>query len=194
MAYTEELPKCNRGLDGGTASCSDLQPLGCHWVDHGCEPSSRAHNAWSTPEEISSWIGANFTYDTSRAATVKPGVTPIYTPDELFEKKSGMCVDLARFSYEALAKMPGVTEPKYLMVKFQPCKLPSGGIMARHWMASYRGAGGKLFFMGDTTHPGRIYGPFESHAQFINDCYANLKGRKVEDAQLRDCYTERCSN
>jgi hypothetical protein len=76
---------------------------------HSTAPSRTADSyghalqVWKTPEDISAWIAANFSYDPARAMRLSEtqraehGELSIYTPSEFFAEKSGVCVDLSRF-------------------------------------------------------------------------------------------------
>jgi hypothetical protein len=46
----------------------------------------------------------------------------IYTPSELFDGSSGVCVDLARFAVETLKQIDPDSDPKYLMVESIRCR------------------------------------------------------------------------
>jgi hypothetical protein len=197
----QDIPKCKKDLDGGITQCFQNKPDGCKWVDPKCDhrPVSAASltmPAWKNPAEVSAWIGGHFNYDKKRAASLKPGITTIYEADELYRKKGGVCVDLAHFSYSAISNMdPAVaSDPAYVMMKFEPCSLPKGGVMEKHWMTSFKGSDGKMYFMGDTRHIGRIFGPYENVDEFMKTCYADLKpDRKLNCYQVRSCFNKECT-
>ena len=71
----------------------------------------KALQVWNSPEDINGWIAANFSYDTQRAQRlsetrrVKHESVSIYSPSKLFKPKTGVCVDLSRFSVETLKQI-----------------------------------------------------------------------------------------
>ena len=64
----------------------------------------KALQVWKSPEDINGWIAANFSYDTDRAIRLsesrrrKNESVSIYSPSGFFETKTGVCVDLSRFT------------------------------------------------------------------------------------------------
>ncbi len=93
-----------------------------------------ALQVWETPEDINAWVAAHFTYDMQRALRLaetqkaKNERISIYTPAEFFDAKTGVCVDLSRFGVETLKRIDPQSEPKYLMIEFDPVQI--GGNIA----------------------------------------------------------------
>ena len=141
-----------------------------------------ALQVWKAPEDINGWIAANFAYDTARALRLsetqrtKDGGIPIFTPAEVFATKTGVCVDLARFGVETLRRIDPASDPKYLMIEFDPMQI-SGNTLRLHWLASFR-RDGKIYFFSDSKRPGYIAGPYNGAWDFINE-YASYRGRKI---------------
>ena len=137
---------------------------------------------WKTPEDISAWISANFSYDTNRAMRLsetqraKNKDFPIYTPSQFFATKGGVCVDLSRFGVETLKSIDPKSDPKYLMIEFAPMQV-AGNMLRLHWLASFRREG-KICFFADSKRPGHIAGPYKDAAEFIRD-YEQYRGRKI---------------
>jgi|GEM_PF-1295505 hypothetical protein len=141
-----------------------------------------ALEVWKTPEDIARWIAAHFSYDRERAKelsetnrTIK-GQPPVYDPSELFDRKTGVCVDLSRFAVETLKRIDPDSQPKYLMIEFDPIEV-EGHWLRRHWVVSFRREG-KIFFFADSERPGHIAGPFNTVLDFIQD-YGRYRGRRV---------------
>ena len=77
---------------------------------------------------------------------------PIYTPSEFFATKIGVCVDLSRFGVETLRRIDPKSDPKYLMIEFDPMQV-AGNTLRLHWLASFR-RDGKTYFFADSKRPG----------------------------------------
>jgi hypothetical protein len=141
-----------------------------------------ALKVWKTPEDMSAWLAAHFSYDTVRAARLsetqrtKKDAFPIYTPSQFFDQKSGVCVDVARFGVETLRRIDPQSHPKYLMIEFDPIQI-SGNTMRLHWLVSFK-RNGKSYFFADSKRPGHIAGPYNETREFIDD-YEQYRGRKV---------------
>jgi hypothetical protein len=141
-----------------------------------------ALQAWETPEDINAWIAANFEYDMQRALRLsetqkaKDERISIYTPAEFFHTKTGVCADLSRFGVETLKRIDPRSEPKYLMIEFDPVQI-EGQTLRLHWLVSFK-RGGKLFFFADSKRPGHMAGPYNDVQAFIDD-YAHYRGRRV---------------
>ena len=141
-----------------------------------------AIQVWKTPEDINGWIAANFSYDTSRAMRLsetqrtKHESLSIYSPSEFFDSKAGVCVDLARFGVETLRKIHPQSDPKYLMIEFDPIQI-TGNTLRLHWLVSFK-RDGKTCFFSDSKRPGHIAGPYNEVREFINE-YAQYRGRKI---------------
>jgi hypothetical protein len=142
----------------------------------------KALQVWKTPEDINGWIAANFSYDTSRAMRLsetqrtKNERLSIYSPSEFFDSKAGVCVDLARFGVETLRRIHPQSDPKYLMIEFDPIQITENTLRL-HWLVSFK-RDGKTYFFADSKRPGHIAGPYSDAREFINE-YAQYRGRKI---------------
>ena len=141
-----------------------------------------ALHIWKTPEDINAWIAANFSYDTPRAMLLsesqktKNEEFSIYQPDEFFKTKTGVCVDLSRFSVETLRRIDPQSDPKYLMIEFDPVQI-NGNTLRLHWLVSFK-RDGKIYFFADSKRPGHIAGPYDDTQAFIKE-YEQYRGRKI---------------
>jgi hypothetical protein len=146
------------------------------------ESYDQALQVWKTPEDISAWVSANFSYDTERAMRLsetqraKNNDFPIYTPSEFFATKSGVCVDLSRFGVETLKSIDPKSAPKYLMIEFAPMQVAEN-MLRLHWLARFRREG-RFYFFADSKRPGHIAGPYKNVAEFIRD-YEQYRGREI---------------
>lgn len=146
------------------------------------ESHERAMQIWRTPEDVNAWIAANFSYDRSRAIRLsetqrsKQAPLAIYAPSEFFDGKSGVCVDLARFAVETLKRVDPDSDPKYLMIEFDPLQI-QGNTLRLHWLVSFKRAG-KTYFFADSKRPGHIAGPYDDTQAFIDD-YQRYRGRTI---------------
>ena len=137
---------------------------------------------WKTAEDINAWIAANFAYDLRRAFQLSEvqrtqnEQLAIYTPAEFFELKAGVCVDLARFGVETLKQSDPQSDPKYLLVDFDPMQIACKTLRL-HWLVSFK-RDGQSYFFADSKRPGHIAGPYNNTQEFIND-YARYRGRKI---------------
>jgi hypothetical protein len=137
---------------------------------------------WKTPEDMSAWLAAHFLYDTARAVQlsetqrIKKGTFQIYTPSQFFDLKAGVCVDLARFGVETLRRIDPQSQPRYLMIEFDPIQI-SGNTVRLHWLASFK-RDGKTYFFADSKRPGHIAGPYNETREFIDE-YEQYRGRKI---------------
>ena len=137
---------------------------------------------WTTPEDISAWIAANFSYDMARAMRLSEiqramhGPPSIYTPSQFFATKAGVCVDLSRFGVETLRGIDPRHDPKYLMIEFAPIQI-TGNTLRWHWLVSFK-RGGQAYFFADSKRPGHIAGPYDDAQAFIRD-YEQYRGRKI---------------
>jgi hypothetical protein len=165
-----------------SASDAPESPRDTTAVFKAAESYEQALQVWKTPEDISAWVSANFSYDTERAMRLsetqraKNNDFPIYTPSQFFATKSGVCVDLSRFGVETLRSIDPHFDPKYLMIEFAPMHV-AGNTLRLHWMASFRREG-KICFFADSKRPGHIAGPYKDAAEFIRD-YEQYRGRKI---------------
>ncbi|MBN2437516.1 MAG: hypothetical protein JXL20_02845 [Deltaproteobacteria bacterium] len=137
---------------------------------------------WKSPEDINEWIAANFSYDMARALRLSETQKaqhdriPIYTPSEFFDTKTGICVDLSRFGVETLRRIAPSSDPRYLMIAFDPIQV-KGNMLRLHWLVSFR-RDGKMYFFADAKRPGHIAGPFNNTHEFIRE-YEQYRGRKI---------------
>lgn len=138
--------------------------------------------AWKTPEDISAWIAANFSYEIKRAVRLsktqrtKLGQPSIYTPQELFALKAGVCLDLSRFAVETLKAIDPQSDPKYLAIEFTPIQV-AGNELRWHWLVSFRREG-RSYFFADSKRPGCITGPYKDAQEFIHD-YEQYRERRI---------------
>jgi hypothetical protein len=142
----------------------------------------QALRVWRTPEDISGWVAASFSYDSARALQLsetqraKSKRLPVFNPSEFFERKSGVCVDLARFGFETLRSIDPVSAPKYLMIEFEAAYI-KGNTLRLHWLVSFR-RDGKIYFFADSKRPGHIAGPYKDTQDFINE-YEQYRRRRI---------------
>jgi hypothetical protein len=150
-----------------------------------------ALQVWKTPEDINGWIAANFSYDRARALRLsetqraKNMQISIHTPSEFFDAKTGVCVDLSRFGVETLRRIDPSSDPKYLMIEFDPMQI-KGNMLRMHWLVSFKREG-KIYFFADSKRPGHIAGPFKDMQAFITE-YEQYRGRKIVAFREMDSY------
>mgnify|MGYP000911957832 CR=1 FL=1 len=148
----------------------------------GADSYRQALDLWKRAEDINTWIAGSFSYDKARAMKLssnqrtKNGGMPVYTPSEVFESKSGVCVDLARFGVETLRIIDPNSDPKYLMIEFDPIQI-NGNTFRLHWLVSFKRDGMKYFFC-DSKRPGYIAGPYNDMEEFIRE-YERYRDRKI---------------
>ena len=151
----------------------------------------KALQVWKSPQDINGWIAANFSYDPARAIHLsetrrtKSESVSIYSPSEFFEIKTGVCVDLSRFSVETLRRIDPPSDPKYLMIKFDPIQI-RGETFRLHWLVSFK-RDGKTYFFSDSKRPGHIAGPYNDIQAFVDD-YGQYRGRKIVDFRELESY------
>jgi len=142
----------------------------------------QALQVWKTPEDINGWIVANFSYDMARALRLsetqraKNEKISIYDPSKFFDIKAGVCVDLSRFVVETLRRIDPGSDPKYLMIEFDPVQI-RGNMLRLHWLVSFK-RDGKTYFFADSKRPGYIAGPYNDTQEFISE-YEQYRGRKI---------------
>lgn len=151
---------------------------------------SDALKNWKSVKELNEWIGKNFHYDMSRAIALgskrmEGPKTSIFTPEEMYAEKSGICVDLSRFAFETLKKISPETEAHYLMIDFEPIEI-QGSIIRKHWVIAYKNEG-KFYVTADSKRPGLITGPYESIEDFV-EVYEKFRKRKIESFSLLQSY------
>jgi hypothetical protein len=151
----------------------------------------RALHLWKKAEDINKWVAAGFIYDKVRAMKLSSnhrmehqGI-PIYSPSEFFESKTGVCVDLARFGVETLRGIDPKSDPKYLMIEFDPIQI-NGNTFRWHWLVSFKRDGMKYFFC-DSKRPGYIAGPYNTTQEFISE-YEQYRGRRIVTHRELDSY------
>ncbi len=149
---------------------------------------------WRSIEDVNTWIGANFRYDKERAIRLsetqraRQGGSPILEPGELFERPTGVCVDLARFGYETGRRVEPGLALHYLMIEFEPIQV-GGESVRRHWVVVFE-RNGHYFVFADSNRPGEISGPYTSLGAFAAD-YERLRGRRIVRSEMRDSYKAR---
>ena len=142
----------------------------------------QALQVWKTPEDINRWIAANFSYDMGRALRfsetqkAKNERLSVYDPPKFFDTKIGMCVDLSRFAVETLKRIDPRSDPKYLMIEFDPMQI-RGNMLRLHWLVSFK-RGGNTYFFADSNRPGHIAGPYNDAQKFINE-YEKYRDRQI---------------
>ena len=148
----------------------------------GVDSYSRALDLWKTAEDINKWVAGSFIYDKARAIKlssnqrIKSKGIPIYTPSEFFDRKTGVCVDLVRFGVETLRIINPNSDPKYLMIEFEPIQI-NGNTFKLHWLVGFK-RDGMTYFFCDSKRPGYIAGPYKSSQEFISE-YEQFRGRKI---------------
>ncbi len=151
----------------------------------------QALQVWKTPEDINGWIAANFSYDTARALRLsetqraKNERISIHDPSEFFDIKTGVCVDLSRFGVETLRRIDPLSDPKYLMIEFDPLQI-KGNMLRLHWLVSFK-RDGKTYIFADSKRPGHIAGPHKDLQAFITE-YEQYRGRKIVAFRELDSY------
>jgi hypothetical protein len=155
------------------------------------ESYEQALRVWKTPEDINGWIAANFSYDPTRALRLsetqraKNERISIHPPSEFFDTKTGVCVDLSRFGVETLRRIDPHSDPKYLMIEFNPIQI-KGNMLRLHWLVSFR-RDGKIYFFADSKRPGHIAGPYNDVQAFIIE-YEQYRERKIVAFRELDSY------
>ena len=151
----------------------------------------KALQVWKSSQDINGWIAANFSYDPARAIRLsetrrtKYESVSIYSPSEFFEIKTGVCVDLSRFSVETLRRIDPQSDPKYLMIKFDPIQF-RGETFRLHWLVSFK-RDGKTYFFSDSKRPGHSAGPYSDTQTFVDE-YEQYRGRKIVDFRELESY------
>jgi len=145
---------------------------------------------WKSLQDVSAWIGRNFSYDMDRAVDLsetnrQTNNVEIYTPSELFLEKKGVCVDLARFGVETIRSILPQITANYLMIEFVPIEI-DGEIIRNHWLASYMD-GPDYYFFADSKRPSYISGPYKSVKDFISE-YTRYRQREIVSFKELESY------
>ncbi len=155
---------------------------------------AEALQRWRSISEVNDWVGAHFEYDRVRALALsetqrgESARVAIHTPEQLYARPTGICVDLARFVVETLRVIDPARSPRYLMIEFDPIVL-DGSTLRRHWVVVYE-EGGRYYVTGDSKRPGHVAGPYASVEQFVHE-YARYRGRAVVAFSERSTYERR---
>ena len=145
---------------------------------------------WKSAKDVNQWIGQNFHYDISRAIALgskrENGPKPaIYSAEELYSNKNGICVDLSRFAYETIKKIEPEKETYYLMIDFEPIEI-QGSVIRKHWVIAFK-ENGSFYVMADSKIPGVMSGPYASIESYIKE-YEAFRERKIESFKLLNDY------
>ena len=124
----------------------------------------KALQQWKTVTAVNDWIKNNFSYDMERAKSLAEngsdrGKVNIYSPDEFYQVKKGICVDLSRFTVETINNIDAFNNTQYLMIEFEPITI-DGKIIRKHWISVHEDING-YYLLGDSKRPGYIVEPFE---------------------------------
>ncbi len=161
-------------------------------VNHQTFPTTykKALQQWKTVGDINHWIQSNFKYSMERAKklaenSLNRNKTTIYAPEEFYQIKKGVCVDLSRFTVETINKIDSTKHAQYLMINFEPITI-DGKIIRKHWIALYQDAHG-YYLLGDSKRPGHIDGPYEKIDDFIT-IYEKYRKRKINSWKVLPNY------
>ena len=89
----------------------------------------------------------------------------IQAPSEFFDTKTGVCADLSRFGVETLRQIDPHSDPKYLMIEFEPMQIQRNTLRL-HWLVSFR-RDGHIYLFADSKRPGHMAGPYKDARAFI---------------------------
>jgi hypothetical protein len=152
----------------------------------------QALSSWKDMTDINDWIRANFRYDSNRAMSMasnrieeRPAV---YTPQDIFLKKEGVCIDLARFTVETARAIRPDLQVNYLLIEFVPVTIENN-IFKQHWLVSYEDSR-ELFVFADTKRPGVVVGPYKIINEFIVD-YQKYRSREIVSYKMLESYQKR---
>jgi len=145
---------------------------------------------WKTVNEINNWIKYNFKYDMGRAKKMAENSldrekTNIYSPEEFYQIKKGICVDLSRFTVETINKIDTSVNAQYLMIVFEPIII-DGKVIRKHWITVYQDVG-DYYLLGDSKRPGHIAGPYDRIDDFIIE-YQKYRDRKIDSWKVLSNY------
>lgn len=150
-----------------------------------------ALHLWRSPEDVHGWIAASFQYDHPRAIRlsetqrIQKKRFSIYRPSELFDRKAGICVDLARFAVETLRRIDPASDPKYLRIEFEPMQI-GGNTYRFHWLVRFKREG-EIYFFADSNRPAYLAGPYHDLQAFIDE-YERYRGRRIVAFRELDSY------
>ena len=169
-AFGQELPDAP---DANATIVADAAPLPASYAD--------ALSRWTSAEDIATFAGRTFVYDRARAVSLGeragPSVRPaIHTPEAMFERPHGVCVDLARFGVETLNRIDPHANARYLMLEFEPVVV-DGATLRRHWIGVFERDGAWWFF-ADSRRPGHVAGPYATIDAFVAE-YARYRARSI---------------
>lgn len=145
---------------------------------------------WSTFKDVYNWVKYNFCYDFARAQLLannsnKKNKISIYSPEELWIKKKGICVDLSRFAYETIQLIDSSAISNYLKIEFEPLEI-NGSRFVNHWLILLKEKD-EFYFFADSKRPDILDGPYESVQEFIKK-YEKFRGRKINSYALLNSY------
>ena len=147
---------------------------------------------WKSIDDINDWIVKNFSYDTTRAMKLalnqEESRPAVFSPAETFLKKSGVCIDLARFTFETVRAIRPELEVKYLLIEFEPIVV-GNSTFKKHWVVAFRESTG-IFIFADTKRPGVTLGPYRDIQEYINE-YQAYRQRKIYSYKLLESFQKR---
>lgn len=144
-------------------------------------PYTTAIQQWKTVSDVRNWIQNNFRYSMERAKQLAENSSErekigIYSPDQLYQAKKGVCIDLSRFAVETINTIDTSKHVQYLVIEFEPIIIDSS-VLKKHWMAVYQDSSG-YYFLADSKRPGYIAGPHKNIDDFIFE-YQTFRDRKI---------------
>lgn len=148
---------------------------------------------WKTVAEVNQWIGENFRYEIDRAKQLAENSperekTGIYSPEEFYRIRKGVCLDLSRFAVETVNLLDTSKHVRYLMLEFEPLTL-DGSVLTKHWAAIYQDISG-FYIFADSKRPGYISGPYQRPDDFIEE-YQVFRNRKVVSWKVLGSYQKK---
>jgi hypothetical protein len=118
---------------------------------------SEAVSQWKSDEDVLKWLQEEFKFDTARFKRFEGTLPPPRTPEETFQFRSGIYVDVATFAREALHRINPTYQARIVVLLVRPSVL-------NYYVCSFR-KGGKLFiFDFGTPYPSvtGMHGPYNS--------------------------------
>lgn len=145
---------------------------------------------WKSVSDVNHWMENSFHYNIERAKQLADNSQErakinIYSPAELYQIKSGVCIDLSRFAVETINIIDTSKHVQYLLIEFEPISL-DGNILKNHWTAIYHDASGH-YILADSKRPGHIAGPYQNVEDFISE-YQIFRNRKILSWRVLDSY------